>query len=216
MFACYWKCSRITLTRSFETLWPLLTEIHQQPLSPHEGECNGHNSHETGRFSHTTSGVTIWNKTSSTFTNYDQIYLCLLLQQRTLAAVTFRENITLSLKSSPLVQLYNTSRFFRHKNHYITTNNKEERLPLTNSAVTYSNLRDCQKTIENIPASKINLNPLNPGPAQSMPRYSLLNYLFRTRDVSPTQTKGKHNIVATSPVVLRWLCDSPRTGCAGK
>ena len=22
------------------------------------------------------------------------------------------------------------------------------------------------------------------------------------------------NIVATSPVVLRWLCDSPRTGCA--
>jgi len=21
-------------------------------------------------------------------------------------------------------------------------------------------------------------------------------------------------IVATSPVVLRWLCDSPRTGCA--
>jgi len=23
-----------------------------------------------------------------------------------------------------------------------------------------------------------------------------------------------HNIVATSPVALRWLCDSPRTGCA--
>jgi len=23
-----------------------------------------------------------------------------------------------------------------------------------------------------------------------------------------------HNAIATSPVVLRWLCDSPRTGCA--
>jgi len=22
--------------------------------------------------------------------------------------------------------------------------------------------------------------------------------------------------VTTSPVVLRWLCDSPRTGCAGR